>query len=678
MSIAADNSGNEWMPAIDEAPPTIGENLAGNEELCKALTKYLTWTYWWPYEQLQQTTWNEDRQIDNAWRARFDARDLNFTALTRQTLAEAKPTPLDGKSAQGQSVAPFQQIQAVTNIFETLSFEDGLPMRATVPPDVEEDVYYRPTEESAKALNSIIAQNAEDVDFRNSYRRMAGSFAKYGRAWVHCPFSLERQEVAQKPIQITGGLPQVQALIAAAPDKRAEMTPEGLVFYEPRLHIRTEFNVLHVHDVYVDQFLPCLNMERQPAPFVREFVTPMDIEANAYDAKTNPFGYLNARRAVEATKGHYCLNQEDMVPMRDRLKNRYNLNDNYGPPERQRMHQRWTCYPMLRIDDEGNLDIGEGTPCKQCASSGKVEWQAENGEGVASTEKGPCPACEGSGRLRPPAKRYIVQFFGGLTLQTTCLRIQEMPAGMKVPILFGADLIEDDASSIPMSKSGVMLIAVEQATRAESQFERGKEYNVNRPWICWEDSPSAKVQDKNKSGATLLYSNDPKELQRAEGSNYDDGPTLLVYLDRSDTKIQRIMGASDTLLGQISQGRRSALEIGEATEAARNPLVLMVDRLNRMIPGKWAGSSSSGWRRRRRCVKPSKCQRQTRLSCRFGRRCTTSISSSRVWIFGYRTTIPRPLWTRPTSARRSSAKDCRTCRCRAIRTKFTWPFSRVC
>src|SRR5262249_26930354 len=32
----------------------------------------------------------------------------------------------------------------------------------------------------------------------------------------------------------------------------------------------------------------------------------------------------------------------------------------------------------------------------------------------------------------------------------------------------------------------------------------------------------------------------------------------------------------------------SALEIGEATEAAKNPLVIMVDRFNHQVPGGWA------------------------------------------------------------------------------------------
>lgn len=599
MPIAAP-TGDETTPDIDEQPPEIQPNLAGNLALCTALITFLTETYWWPYEQLQRTTWDEDRRIDDAWRARVQTIDLNKTAVTRQTKDEQKPLRQDGRSARGQSVTPFEQIQAVTNAIETLLFDDGIPVRAQVPDDVEEDYFYQPTKQSALALNSLIMQNAEQVDFRNQYRKAIGSFSKYGRTWVHCPFTMSIQEVAQPAIQIQGGMPEVMQLVQMHQGMRPEMTPQGLVFHKPQLMVRTEFDVRHVHDVYCDPFISTLDMERQPCPFVREYVTPVEMQANAYDAATNPFGYLNTNLAADTVKGQYCLNAEDEIPWRNRLKNRFGLNDNYGTPQRERIQQRWTAYPMLRIDQQGNLDTGKGCPCPTCQGTRTVPAQAPQQTQDPSMPPQPapapdtCPGCQGSGMVHPPAERYIVQMFGGLRLQTTCLRIQKMPVNpktglpMMVPIIFGADIIEDDSSSIPMGKTAIMLIASEQATRAETIFENGSEYNWNRPWLVHEDSPAMKIQNLNEPGVKIPFAQDPKEAQRAEGTNYDNGPSTLNYIQRSDDKIQRIIGATDTILGQIASGRRSALEIGEATDAAKNPIVLMADRMNRQVGGRWA------------------------------------------------------------------------------------------
>lgn len=588
MPIAAPQ-GNETTPAIDEAPPLIGPNLAGNQELCTALTKHLTWDYWWPYEQMQQKFWDAWRQIDNAWRVRFAAEDVNYSALTQQTAQTAQPLAQDGKSAKGQSTMPFQQIKAVTDLGEILSFEDGIPFRAEVPPGVLEDEFYQPTQQTADALNTIFHENAQEVQLRDNHRRAFGCFAKYGSCWVHAPFTMWREEVPMPPRQITGGLPEIQAIMAEG--KRVEMTPQGAVIFEPRLRIRTEFRPLHIESVMIDPLLPADPIEQQPCPFVKEHINPNDLEAYRYDPQSCPFGFLNVEMAIKADQGHYFLTDQDTQPLVQRLQNRYNLNDQVGTTaKRARAHKKWTCYPMLRITDDGKLDTGDGAECPHCKGQKKMVQLSQDettGQQIPGEEID-CPTCAGMGTVVPPLKRYVVTLYGDLTLHTTCLRIQEMPEGMPIPILFGADLVEDDAATLPQSKSEAMLVACEQVTRAESQFERSKEATVDRPWKVHMDSPAWKVQNLNKPGIKIPFESDPKEVERAEQSSYDETATLLPYIQYRTQQIQTIYGASDTLLGQISQGRRSALEIGEATEAAKNPLVIMVDRFNHQICGGWA------------------------------------------------------------------------------------------
>jgi hypothetical protein len=595
--VIAASVGNETVPAIDEQPPAIGPNLAGNQDLCKALTKHLTWTYWWPYELMQQRFWDACRKIDNAWRVRYAAQDLNFTDLNRQTVKQSAPLAQDGKSAIGQSVMAFKQIKAVTDLAEILSFADGLPMRAEVPEDMEEDVFYRPTAETAAALNAVFRINAERVNFRDNYRRAAGCFVKYGYGWVHAPFSLRRYE-QPKLLRVEGptdpAMLMQQAQIAN-PTARVEMTPQGPAVIEGRIDIQTEFQPLHVEDVYVDPFLPCSPAEHQPCPFVRTFASRETLRNHAYEPNANPFGFLNIETAIKEQEGHYMLTDQDMQPMRDRLKNRYNLNDQVDSgKKRSRAHQLWTAYPMLAISEQGELDIGEGITCPMCAGKKRVEWEDVDPMGVPlQTMQGECPECMATGKIQPghklypPIKRYVVQFFGGLMVQTTCLRIQEMPEGMEIPIIFSADLVEDDAASIPMGLSEVMLVACEQVTRAECQFETGKENSVNRGFKVKWDSPAWKQQNLFTS-QKIPFESDPKEVERMEQGTYDEGVTLLPYIEYKNAQIQAIGGATDTLLGQISGGRRSALEIGEAAEAAKNPLVIKVDRFNHQVPGRWA------------------------------------------------------------------------------------------
>lgn len=580
-------TGNETVPAIDEHPPTIGPNLAGNQELCKAITRFLTWTYWWPYELMQQRFWDAARRIDNAWRVRYAASDLNITAVTQQTVKDATPLPQDGQAAKGQSTEPFRQINAITNLWEILTFDGEGPVRFQVPDDVEEDFYYRPTEQSAIALNAILRKNSKEVNIRDNGRRAFGCFAKYGYGWVHAPLDLRQTEVPR--VVAPPGPVDPVALQKQFPNQELQMTPQGVVVLEKRLKVTTQFHPLHFEDVYCDPFVSLDPIDRQPCPFVRTPVTAYDLLGYAYDPEKTPFGFLNIEMAIDVQKGHYMLTDVDMQPLRDRLKNRYNLNDQVDSgTKRVRAHQMWTAYPMLGISDTGELDEGDGVACPTCQRAGKVQWEALDSAGQVQTMMGDCPQCQGKRTIRVPAKRYVVNFFGGLMVQTTCIRIQEMPEGMEIPIIVSRDLVEDDSASIPTSKSEAMLVACEQVTRAESQFERSKEGTINRPWKCLEDSPAFKVQDKNKPGTTIPCESALTECEKAEQSSYDDSQTLLPYIQRCDGKIQAIFGATDTLLGQISQGRRSALEIGEATDAAKNPLVIMVDRHNTQVFGRWA------------------------------------------------------------------------------------------
>ncbi len=325
--------------------------------------------------------------------------------------------------------------------------------------------------------------------------------------------------------------------------------------------------------------MPCSPVDAQPCPIVRQHITEAKLEAHRYDPEQNPFGFLNVDLAISAGKGHYALSQEDEGPLLQQLKNRYNISDQISGDRHQRIRQRWTTFPLLRIGENGKLDTGNGIVCPHC--EGK-KWHFTP-EGEAE-----CPTCKATGSVHPPLKRYCVEFYGAMRSGATCIRIQEMPKGMDLPLLYAADLIEDTSCSVPMSKSEIAMIAVEQLTRTETQFEDSKDKVIYRGTKFKFDSPASKIQDFNAPNLRVPFESSKDEIERFDAGQYDETTTLLPQIQRKEEQIEQIFGLTPTLQGLLASGRRSALEVGEATDAAKNPIILMVDRFNNKAMGGWA------------------------------------------------------------------------------------------
>lgn len=569
---------------MDEPAIVFGENMAGDEELCKAVIKHAVEDYFYTYENQQRALWPTWRKIDDMWMARINPEDLQWALLNAKVLRQGKQSIVDGISAQAQSPSAFKQMKALTDIIVQMSWQEGAPGQYQKPKCVYEHPLYNPTQQSIDALNELLQETLEDGEIQNEYRKNIGQYVKYGHAWVLSDFERELEVVLEQfklnPMMAQGQIAQLSQQYGAQPADIQPPTPfnpyvtvtfRKLVIKKMQTHYRH----LNVRDVFIDQLLPCdnLHMHLQPCPMVRRHITNFALEDNIYHEVANPFGWLNTKKAAVDQKGHWAYNETDEQTNRDAMVKRHNIVSIQQVKGKEAVKQLWTLFPLLRIKD--GVLVKDDLKCEHCNGSGKMTME---GESVV------CEVCGGSGVIHVPAERYCVQVFGGMRLSGTVMRIQKMPKGVPIPLLFAADMVEDDACAIPTSRAEVAMIPMYHLAVAECQMQDSKDYTIYRPWKVRYDSPSVNLNLNEPSG-NILFETDPNEIQRAEGNQYDESATLLDHIARKEDDVQRIFGATDQLLGLLSTGRRPATEIGNAIEAGKNPIIVMADGYNRQIFG---------------------------------------------------------------------------------------------
>ena len=578
---------------MDESPIQFGPNIAENEALCVAVLKYIVETYWYVYEQQQRAFWPIWKRIDDMWRCKVDPGDLGWPILNQKQQRQATQSTVDGLSAMAQTPAAFKQMKALTDIMVQMSWQEGSPGKFQKPECVYEHPLYNPTQQSIDALNELKEESIQDCNVQEEYRKNVGQYVKYGHAWVLTDFEREL-DVVRERYNLNPQFAQQQVLQLAAQyggqpesiEPPSQFNPYVTVVFK-RVVIKkmvTHYRHLNVRDVFYDQLLPCDNehLHLQPCPMVRRHMTSYGLEGNIYDQMANPFGWLNTKKAAVDQKGHWAYSQSDEQTNRDAIVKRQNVVNIQQVQGKETVKQLWTLWPLLRINEKGELDTGEGFKCEHCNGTGKMMVASEE-----QMTQETCMECGGSGKIHPPAERYCVQVFGGMQLSGTVLRIQKMPKELqRPPLRFAADMVEDDAIAIPTSRAEVAMIPTYHLVRAEVQMQDSKDYTVYRPWKKRFDGPSNGV-NCNEPNGDIFYESDPNEVVRADGNQYDETVTLITQIQRKEDDIQRIFGATDQLLGLLATGRRSAMEVGNALEAGKNPIIVMTDGYNRQIFGGW-------------------------------------------------------------------------------------------
>lgn len=577
----------EVTPSRDEQQPTIGPNLAGNPKLCADVTKFIVTEYFLGYLQLQQKFWPVWRQLDEAWRASMQAIDLDLMdpSLDKKNFnIGAKPNDRDGFTLKVSPTDLHKQWDALLKVGMQISWQEGLPVGAVKPNYVFETLY-NPVQQTVDAANEILHDTAQEANLPVEYRKNLHSFLKYGHAWggVDLKRTYEDVDVVYRlgtdMTQVQAGLQMLAQRHGRPPQIGQDQQGVSATFKERRIkEFVTKFEHLDCDAVFTDLTMSCEDMDTHPCPMVRRHLAEHQLEQNVYDEQTNPFGFLNVQKAVLDTQGDYTLNAEDEGVIRAKLQHRFGLSDQNLLKAEHTKKQLWTAYPMLRIAPDGTLDTGEGVKCPACAGTGKVKDEA--GTDLK------CPNCN-NGKARPIARRFVAQFYGAMRGAQTCVRLQPWPEGMKVPILFAADMVEDTSCAIPLSKGEVAMNDILILAKYQNLHLHSKDMGIHRGWKYKVDSPAAEI-DMDKPGQRVPFDSDPREIDRLDPSTFDETITLAPYMAELRDRIKNVCGATDQLIGIIEQGRRSATELGNAIDASKNPIVVMVDNYNRQMPGRWA------------------------------------------------------------------------------------------
>lgn len=591
----------DTVPSLDQSIQQIGPNMASDPDFCKVVMDYSWRNEVYPKVLQQQTLWPTWKRIDDAFRVKGSATDLDISAVDPQFVnknADGKGAGglrdrNDGYSSRVYPATLHKQIVTKTDMHVSIAWSDGLPVRAEKDEYEVEHPLYNPIQQSVDAFNQELARCAREVRLKRQDRKGRGSFCKYGHVWAMPDFRLKMETVPESYVvpqdpQLQMQMEQDMLQRYGGQKPQLQQTPFGIMAtwsVRKITAMETHLVFLRVDDVFVDQTLPCDDMEQQLCPVVRSRVNRGVLFGNDYDPVSNPFGYLNTQQAMNDSNPQWSFSTSDTIFQQELLK-KWGLAMSGQIMPQNALKQKWTLYPKLGIYQDPKtgklaLDDGTGIECPQC--QGKRNAMDQGGQ------THDCPMCSGSGKYFVKPERYVVEAYGNLEFSNssaTVLRIQRNPTPKdRVPLLFSANLSEDTAGAIPLSKSEASLKAVDQEATSLNQWFNSKNKQIDPGWLVPADGFDVGT-DLGQHGKNFPCEN--PDVFKSLAPTYDTTQNMESFMDRQQSEVMAINGMSDQLLGIVSSGRRPATELQNAFDASKMPITIEVDQYNEDIMGGWA------------------------------------------------------------------------------------------
>lgn len=449
-----------------------------------------------PFEE----KWNRLQRMYEVKRNKDRPRQRN--SKENQTIDTKKDAPVELSDT-----LIFDTVDRLKNLSYFISWKDR-PVQYNQPRNVYtsmEDEFYSPSSRKIRSANAILEWNDETQGVRGKHLKLSQHHYLYGLSFVHSDWRFEIDSDSSSP----------DFLLVT--------------------NIGTTFTPVSIRRLWLNPMLSMDEMDKQACPFFFDLMTRNKIVDNVYDARLNPFGFLNLEKL---NSPQYLFGTESKAFM-DAMPSEAKGISTQMRPEFSG-EALWTFYPYLTLPGQTAM------------------------------------------------KRYVVQaysnnLFGGGVVP---LRIQELYYPRKRLPLYGCSHIPDlDSGLYTPSIAELLESHFDELVRAKTQFVTNKDWINNPPTEILSGSPALNAPDINAPGAKYEVTG-PTDVTRRQA--FDATQTTLLFIEQTRDAGQTSGKAVDALLGKAMGGRTTATEASNAFQASMSGVTSDIDAFGVAIYANYA------------------------------------------------------------------------------------------
>lgn len=529
MSRYADGSPNQAAPVF---PANMAETLT--PEVQKQILIWMSAKYMWP--QIQERMPFEPMWDKMLEMSRISNPYNNLFANTGQEDSSVKQESDQNNmtNARVSDSVVHDAIERLTDITHFVAFKEGLPCQFVVPEYVSQPMNtkeYDPAGNRVKAGNALLHWNSGNNQLsRNSLIAYRHHYT-YGLSFVVSDFNFRVENIARQ-------------------DNLGQIVPNPEI-----TKIGTSFEPISIRKIWLNWRLPAFEMDSQPCPFWFEETPRFAVLQNAYDPKTNPFGYVNLDK-IHAQEWLYA-SQEFQATLSAYAITFGNMNGSSAAPQQAQILEpkhsveaKWTLFPMLPLDP----------------STGEFDM-------------------DGSKKI--PYTRFIVEMFGPNihSGSQVLLRVQPnyYPKG-KLPIYASVHMPDLDSGAYAPSIGQILYNHFNEITLCMEQFLANKDW-INDPPSWVQTSSPALEANLNQKGAKIKV-NGPNDFGWRQP--YDATGSTVEMMRMLRDSAQTTSKAVDAVLGKAMGGRTSATEASNAFQAAMSGITTDINMISHDLHGNYA------------------------------------------------------------------------------------------